>query len=75
MDTLDAELRSHFGLHLHPSFLEAAVPAQQAADLSLEQQVQSALAKFLVSDMNVAGSGCLPPDLQVCLHTLLLCVT
>ena len=66
MDALDAELRSHFGLHLQLSFLEAAVNAQQATDLSLEQQMQSALAKFLTSDMNAAGSGCLPPDLQVC---------
>ena len=72
MDALDAELRSHFGLHLQSSFLEAAVPAQQAAQLSLEQQVQGTLAKFLVCDMNAAGSGCLPPDLQVCTYQVSL---
>ena len=65
MDALNAELRSHYGLHLQSSFLEAAVSAQQTAQLSLEQQVQSVLAMFLVCDMNAAGSGCLPPDLQV----------
>ena len=65
MDALGAELRSQFGLHLQCSFLEAAVPAQQATHLSLEQQVQSAVAIFLLSDMNAAGSGCLPQDLQV----------
>jgi hypothetical protein len=67
MDALQAELQRQCGLHLHLSFLDAAAAAVPGglAGLPLEQQVQHVLARFLVADMNTAGSGCLPADIQV----------
>jgi len=67
MDALQAELQCQCGLHLHQSFLDAAAAAVPGglAGLPLEQQVQHVLARFLVADMNAAGSGCLPADIQV----------
>ena len=80
MDALRAELQSQHGLHLHLSFLDAIAAATPGGmvGLQLEQQVERVLAHFLAADMNVAGSGCLPADIQVtpgtscraCVHVL-----
>ncbi len=67
MDALQAELRRECSLHLHLSFLDAVAAAVPGglAGLPLEQQMQHVLAHFLTADMNTAGLGCLPADIQV----------
>ena len=73
MDALEAELQSQHGLHLHRSFVEATAAALGAsfARLEREEQIQAVFARVVVSDLNTTGSGCLPPDIQVGLDSVM----
>lgn len=48
------------GLHLKAEFVATIIDAQDQAAVLLEEAV---FAQFLQTDMNLCGSGCLPPDI------------
>ena len=60
MSGLHAALRD-LGLCVAPAWADACAEGIPPG----EGQLQRAIARFLTSDLNVIGSGCLPPDLPV----------
>ena len=57
------------GVHLQADF--TATVAEELGDRSSEDLLKAVYAQFLVSDLNLHGSGCLPEDLQSQHNTVL----